>query len=94
MRLAILYHGYFDVVTLFCPKIPKSPDLFLILPPVIVPRMDVFFSEGVPMGVPGLMLPEVVSRDDKSSNGISPGGKNPLLNFSITRAESWNKIRL
>ena len=42
--------------TLFCPNIPSSPDLFLIFPPVIVPNIDVFFSEGVPCGVPGLVL--------------------------------------
>ena len=99
------------MVTLFCPNIPSRPDLFLILPPVIVPRMDVFFSDGVPCGVPGFMLPrwnfivkilvphgqkyqlitpapDMLSKDDRSSKGISPGGRNPLLNFSITSAES------
>ena len=100
------------MVTLFCPNIPSRPDLFLILPPVMVPRMDVFFSDGVPCGVPGFMLPrwnfivkilvpheqkyplitpvapDMLSKDDRSSKGISPGGRNPLLNFSITSAES------
>ena len=91
---------------------PSKPDLFFIFPPVIVPKIDVFFSDGVPCGVPGFMLPtqqkifvkfekylrptmrinynppDVLSSDDRSSKGISPGGRKPLLNFSITSAES------
>ena len=43
--------------TLFCPKMPSKPDLFFIFPPVMVPKIDVFFSDGVPCGVPGFMLP-------------------------------------
>ena len=35
--------------------------------------------------------PDVLSSDDRSSKGISPGGRKPLLNFSITSAESWNR---
>ena len=110
----VIFYGYIllFMVTLFCPNIPSRPDLFLILPPVIVPRMDVFFSDGVPCGVPGFMLPrwnfivkilvphgqkyplitaaapDMLSKDDRSSKGISPGGRNPLLNFSITSTES------
>ena len=71
---------------------------------MIVPRIEVFFSEGVPCGVLALMfpddkemsrwarhlteLPDTLSREERSSNGMSPGGRNPLLYFSITMAES------
>merc|ERR1719320_1351476 len=73
---------------LFCPKIPRSPDLFLIFPPVIVPSMEVFFSDGVLCGVVVLLVPEPLSTVDRSSKGISPGGRNPLLYFSTTNEES------
>ena len=89
---------------MFCPNIPSNPDLFFIFPPVMVPRIEVFFSEGVPCGVLALvfpddkemsrqarnltLLPDTLSREERSSNGMSPGGRNPLLCFSITRAES------
>ena len=76
--------------TLFWPKMPRSPDLFLILPPVIVPSMEVFFSEGVLCGVVVLLFPDPLSTVDRSSKGISPGGRNPLLYFSTTSKESWS----
>ena len=108
--MKLSFRAFLDILTLFCPKIPSSPDLFFIFPPVMVPRMEVFFSEGVPCGVLALMfpddkemsqqakyqtlLPDTLSREERSSKGMSPGGRNPLLYFSITRAESWVEIKI
>ena len=72
------------VFTFVWPKMPRRPDRFLILPPVMVPRIEVFFSAGV-AGVPRA---EPLSTVERSSKGMSPGGRKPDLYFSITIPES------
>ena len=81
-----------EITTLALEKRPRIPDLFLIRPPVMVPRREVFFSK---MGLIDCCielidpLMEALSLVDRSSKGMSPGGEKPDLNFSITTLESY-----
>ena len=79
--------GNLQIFTLALEKRPRIPDLLRIRPPVMVPNNEVFFSKtGLIDCCIELMDPliDVVSLLERSSNGMSPGGEKPDLNFSIT----------
>ena len=74
-------------VTFVEPNIPKSPTLFLNLEADKVPFM---VSDRLGGWDTGVWSP--FNRGQlKSSKGMSPGGVNPDLYFSMTRAESCKK---